>query len=324
MAANRAGENPGEGYEPYLYYPITTPNESMFTEGCVASSLIMVQGADSVWRMADRSGSWKPVAEVSEPKVYTARFFVPRYRRITIENTWALRDPLDPQIKPAPMMPLQSCTGQSIGPAGTFPVGLQERNGGIAIAVRSGPLGTKCMFQTKAALLPPGVRIVNVTWAVRDTGGSCRNRGTFDAQDMAELTAFFAYHMTAIAAHGFYALMIGDVPSSAYVFATRDADDDIKKQTFPAVFIDPLVSGTYTTLNMSTHGFVNPFLLPAPMPTMRYEDRTQSDFPGRMAHDVFWPMGSMLKCLPSLANDHEMSIVLERVVADIPEGVRFP
>lgn len=164
MAANRAGENPGEGYKPYLYLPETnTIRGKFFSEGCVASSLIMVQGADSVWRMADRSGSWKPVAEVSEPKVYTARLFVPRYRRITIENTWALRDLLDPQIKPAPMMPLQSCTGQSIGPAGTFPVGLQERNGDIAIAVRSGPLGTKCLFQTKAALLPPGVRIVNVT-----------------------------------------------------------------------------------------------------------------------------------------------------------------
>jgi hypothetical protein len=112
---------------------------------------------------------------------------------------------------------------------------------------------------------------------------------------MAQLTAFYGYHFTAIAALGFYALMIGDVPSSAYVFATRDADNDIKKQTFPAVFIDPLVSGTYTTWNMSTHGFVNPFLLSAPMlGTYTHEVRS----PRRMAYDVFSPMESMLKCLP--------------------------
>lgn len=319
--ANRRSQSAGSGYLPHLYAPESAlAGSDMANNGCTATGMIMVQGADSVWRMADRNGTWKPVAEVTAPKIYTSRpFAVTRHRRVTIENTGVLKALLDPTVKTSPGLPLQSCNGESIGLAGKFPVGAIVRDGDLTFAARSGPLGTRCLFVTKPALLPPGVKIVSATWAVRQTGGKCTGFGNAIEQ-LAAFAANAGYQMSTAANSAAYAALTGEIPPSGAVTPLAAAND-LKRQFMPARFINFEKGGTY--FDLSTSGFENPFIPPvASLPGLRPTDPVRNT--SRLAYDVFEPMASELNCPILPSNDHEIAMVLERVVADVPEDVRFP
>lgn len=58
-----------------------------------------------------------------------------------------------------------SCAGDSLGPNGSFPVGVIEKSGDLAFAIRSGPLGTECEFVAKARRLPDGFALTQLRFS---------------------------------------------------------------------------------------------------------------------------------------------------------------
>lgn len=71
----------------------------------------------------------------------------------TFENTWALRSLFGFALRTAHT---GACSGDSIGTAGTHPVGIGQSSSDIAMAIRSGPLGTECDYVSQAVRLPDG------------------------------------------------------------------------------------------------------------------------------------------------------------------------
>jgi len=55
-----------------------------------------------------------------------------------------------------------TCAGNSTGPSGTHPVGMVTSSGDLAFQIRSGPLGTECVWRSKAILLPNGVKLTGI------------------------------------------------------------------------------------------------------------------------------------------------------------------
>ena len=56
--------------------------------------------------------------------------------------------------------------------------GVTTVNSDFAVISRGGPLDVQCVFQTAAWLLPPGVRLAEITWRSATTGNRCGLYGT--------------------------------------------------------------------------------------------------------------------------------------------------
>lgn len=109
----------------------------------------------------------------------------------TISGTAALRDKLglfDP-VKVTQYM--GNCTGTSKGLAGDFAVGRHHVDGDLSFRIRSGPLGTDCLYAdirtaTNPVVLPPGIMLAGSTWSTSSTS-KCRvlkNTGGDETFDM--------------------------------------------------------------------------------------------------------------------------------------------
>lgn len=55
-----------------------------------------------------------------------------------------------------------TCSGESTGLSGTHTVGIVTASGDVAFQIRSGPLGTECVWRSKALMLPNGVKLTAV------------------------------------------------------------------------------------------------------------------------------------------------------------------
>jgi hypothetical protein len=88
-----------------------------------------------------------------------------------IDRTWALSSKFRFAVHP----PLPgSCIGASAYTGGVFPIGaFEDENGDLALAVRSGPLGTDCKAQSPPWVLPDGFHLVSIDWDVQKTGSKC-------------------------------------------------------------------------------------------------------------------------------------------------------
>lgn len=84
----------------------------------------------------------------------------------TIEDTWSLASTLGFSTT----VVRGGCTGVSQGPAGSFPIGVHARNGDLAIEVRSGVIGSDCVFDTGPVRLPDGVYVSSADWKVEYEG----------------------------------------------------------------------------------------------------------------------------------------------------------
>ena len=107
-----------------------------------------------VWALANRG-----FVRIGSPTTYR------------VDRTWTLNSRFKVAVSP----PLPgSCIGLSVFTGGSFPVGaFEDENGDLALAVRSGPLGTDCKVQSSAWALPDGFRLVGIDWDVQRTGENC-------------------------------------------------------------------------------------------------------------------------------------------------------
>ncbi|MCS6896765.1 MAG: hypothetical protein NZM29_02235 [Nitrospira sp.] len=99
----------------------------------------------------------------------------------TISETGVLREKLGlfgtVNIKQKPNMGI--CSGNSIGPAGTFPVGRHHVQGDLSFRIRSGPIGTDCEYTdirtaTDPVILPPGILLHDSKWSISGGSSKCR------------------------------------------------------------------------------------------------------------------------------------------------------
>ena len=117
----------------------------------------------------------KPPGETQFQKVWSVvttplvRLATPTTYRV--DRTWALNSKFSYAIYP----PLPgSCIGASVFTGGTFPIGaFEDGNGDLALAVRSGPLGTDCSVQSRPWRLPDGFTLTGIDWDVQRTGDKC-------------------------------------------------------------------------------------------------------------------------------------------------------
>lgn len=58
-----------------------------------------------------------------------------------------------------------TCSGNSLGPSGSHPVGIIEKNDDLAFAIRSGPLGTECDFVSLLRQLPDGFALTKMDFS---------------------------------------------------------------------------------------------------------------------------------------------------------------
>lgn len=88
-----------------------------------------------------------------------------------VDRTWALNSKFRFAVNPP--MP-GSCFGVSAFTGGVFPVGaFEDNNGDLALAVRSGPLGTDCRAESAPWAVPEAFRIKAVDWDLQRTGDKC-------------------------------------------------------------------------------------------------------------------------------------------------------
>jgi hypothetical protein len=57
------------------------------------------------------------------------------------------------------------CSGDSLGPSGSHPVGIIEKNDDLSFAIRSGPLGTECDFVSLLRQLPDGFALTKMDFS---------------------------------------------------------------------------------------------------------------------------------------------------------------
>ena len=132
-----------------------------------------------------------------------------------VDRTWSLNSKF--RFASHPPMP-GSCIGASAFTGGVFPVGaFEDENGDLAIAVRSGPLGTDCKAQSSPWALPVDFRLVSIDWDLQRTGSkccigdACRPSG-------------------AAASEGF--IVSGAIPSDdPHVYATSSDEDPLRDAT---------------------------------------------------------------------------------------------
>lgn len=322
VAANRDGRFPATGYATFLHNPFRIgPTQT----DCHASGVILVKDRAGVWKMLDADGGWVPVdASRAAVRTIAKPFFLRPHRQVTIENTFALKEFFSAAVKPRNGLSVSACEGTSVGPK-NYPVGVLNRGGDLAFVVRSGPVGTSCKIETQPAELPEGVQSVSLIFRVDKVGDKCGvpGQGTFQSLYDFALLVHYGFYMAGTS--GAYAMMTGEYASSSE-FSPLTNDLSNAKQVMPARLIgrdyhssDPFPT---TYLQMSVHGFENPYLFAKGMPGVRLETPVRQ--PSGHSTDVIEPMVAIIGCSNTLVNDHEVALVLERVIAQVPEGVRFP
>jgi hypothetical protein len=102
-------------------------------------------------------------------------------RRFTLTRTAEVAALLGFQLYVPPSLPYPyACEGESTGTAGTFPVGVGERNGDVTFTVRSGPIGTHCSWETQNTVNPNHPWKIEAMNFSQTTTGSCRIGGDED------------------------------------------------------------------------------------------------------------------------------------------------
>jgi hypothetical protein len=111
------------------------------------------QAPATVWALANLD----PVT-LAQPTVYQ------------VDQTWKLNDRFKFSTDPVPGV----CAGFSVFTSGTFPIGaFEDANHDIALAVRSGPVGTDCHAISSAWVLPDGFQLTAIDWDVHRDGTAC-------------------------------------------------------------------------------------------------------------------------------------------------------
>lgn len=107
-----------------------------------------------------------PLALKDGPKVQvvnSAPYMLKPWVRYTYQDTWSLRRMFNFQMRADGA---SSCSGTSAGPS-NFPVGVHERNGDLALQVRSGPAGTLCRAASPGVAVQKNLRLVSIEWDVQ-------------------------------------------------------------------------------------------------------------------------------------------------------------
>lgn len=318
-AASNQGDLPATGYFPFIHVP-TVPFRSSTQvqaqrDACNPKAGLVVKGADDVWRAGLRDGTWQPISqsamEISTP---VNPILLQQRRRVIIENTYALKDLLQPKVVPYTGVSPSSCSGDSLGAAGSIPVGVVERGGDLAFHIRSGPLGTDCRVSTEPGVLPQGAYVEEATFSVSKTGDRCVANSTMSSTQFTVGSALAVFYggaegLAAVA----YQLATGEsVPAEHRSFAAIDSIN--AKQRYPARGLD-IQTGTKTYLNMSVHAFLDVFKTPQQDPTI---GAAGSVF------DRFEPFHAFLSCNETLTNDNAVTLKLDQVVIMLPPGASFP
>lgn len=302
---------PGAAFAPYLMEPQEVRPST--TAGCTPKALIMLQDQNGTWKVMNAQGAWQDAATTTRAKLTEAApwFLIPHDRR-TITDTWRLKELLAPTMEKANGISVSACDGNSVTPTGTYPVGIRNRAGKLAFVIRSGPFGTDCKIKTAAAQLSQGVRVVSITWKIERVNEKCyatwRSVGS-TAFDMAMRVG------TGVGT------MVGGL---AYFSLTNSTDIDFygdkasaaAKQVIPPIAAEPhhmAYSQNYlkqTFQRPSVHGWLDPFV------DALYQDRLQSV-------DRMVPFVAHLSCENTLFNDHEIALIIDNMVVDVPPGVNF-
>lgn len=285
--------------------------------------------------MLDDAETWVPVDPAVRPVTTKANpYFLRTHRRITISNTNVLRDLLQPTVTPVTGVSLSSCSGVSIGPMGNHSIGVQSRSGDLAFVIRSGPAGTVCKVETSPGRLPEGVRIVSAKFRIDKVGDKCRVPGGSASQAILDFALTVNYGFYSVFSVGAYAMLTGDIPAFSETGPLTN-DFELAKHVLPARLIGTQIirgrpaplpgppQSVITYENMSVHGFEDPYAVPSTrLPGVRHETRIRSS--SALQYDYLEPFVSYLGCGETLINDHEVALVLNSIIADVPEGVRFP
>ena len=142
---------------------------------CEPKAYVMVQGADSQWRLLNRDGSFNDTFRTDgTAAMIIGQPFTPRPRRkVAISATGSLKSLLAPAIRAN--APGSVCEGTSSALGGQdHAVGVIDKEGDIAFRIRSGPNGTRCIVAFPDAALPAGVTALNARFSVARTGDKCR------------------------------------------------------------------------------------------------------------------------------------------------------
>lgn len=281
---------------------------------CRPEATIAVQDERDAWTVRDASGKWVAQAGTSAMPITGKPWYIVPYRRVVINDTWRMKDFFSPTMRKRSGFSLSTCEGISTGFHGNQPVGIRERMGDIAFVQRSGPLGTDCVFSTAASVLPEGVRIAEVNWAMTRVNDKCIMGTTMTAK-LADLAFLIVDHFSTVGTIAAHAARFGEILGvdntpmgemqrlATLLRRPRDVLMDTR---------DPSKSD-YMKLNflsVSKHGYVNPYVEP-----MRQ--------PNTSPIDLMEPFMGSMSCEITGSNDHEIAVRIDSVVAYVPEGVRF-
>lgn len=138
---------------------------------CTPRAVLIVQGADGVWRNLRADGSLTSLTQDTTRAVTGLAWRVQGGQMIRHTSSTAARDILKPSMKV--VRPGSACNGVSTAPGSQHPVGVLEDGGDLVFRIRSGPIGTHCRLLIPTRPLNDGTR-VTVSFSVRTTGSKCR------------------------------------------------------------------------------------------------------------------------------------------------------
>ena len=138
---------------------------------CEPRAVLMVQGADGIWRNLRPDGSLALAQEVGAEVVKGVPWRTIGGARVTHTRTTNSRDALNPRF--SFVRPGSVCSGVSRTPAGEFPVGILEVEGDLVFRIRSGPVGTHCRLELPGRSLEDGTRLT-LRFSASKVGDKCR------------------------------------------------------------------------------------------------------------------------------------------------------
>lgn len=100
--------------------------------------------------------TWTDPRHPSYKEVTYSNLQMSPYTSYSVKNTWALKDKFDFKLTSS-IFNTGSCIGTSIGIPTNYAVGVKKYENDISILIRSGPIGTNCLFASKLWYLPDGM-----------------------------------------------------------------------------------------------------------------------------------------------------------------------